>query len=64
MSAHPENTHSQRLWGIFLALAVMATLFQHAFTCATQGKWGFLALGVLITPVGILNGLGLWLGLW
>jgi hypothetical protein len=46
------------------ALGIMGALFQHSYTSAIQGRWGFLALGLLIWPVGILNGLGLWLGLW
>jgi hypothetical protein len=49
---------------VLRALGIMGALFQHSYTSAIQGRWGFLALGLLIWPVGILNGLGLWLGLW
>jgi hypothetical protein len=60
MRAYPTTTPFE----LFLAMASMGTLLQHAYTCATQRRWGFLALGVLLWPVGIINGLGSWLGFW
>lgn len=55
---------SEEVIGVALALVVVAAWCQHVYSCAVQGTWGFLALGAILTPVGVVNGFGIWLGLW
>ena len=50
--------------GIFLALLMIASWFQHLYTCFSDERWGFLIAGAIFFPVAIVHGVGIWLGLW
>ena len=57
-----------RLWGVWLTfvLVVLPVLawVQHLASSAMAGRWLFLVGGAVAFPVGIINGLGIWLGFW
>ena len=47
---------------IIIGLVCLAAWFNHVITCLSDGSWGFLIAGALFFPVGIIHGIGLWLG--
>jgi hypothetical protein len=49
---------------LFIAAGCYAALLTHVVSCAHDKLWGFLALGAMVVPVGILHGIGVWFGLW
>ena len=53
-----------RLFGLTLGILTFAGWCQHLYTCVLDGNWGFLIAGAVITPIGIFNGWGIWLGWW
>lgn len=66
---HPLKPSSHLIFaretpGIILSLGVVAAIGQHIFTSIAQDKLLFLFIGVILTPIGAFNGLGIWLGLW
>lgn len=54
--------------GNLLAIATMAASFAawltHIVTCLNEGLWGFLIAGALFFPIGIIHGIGIWMGVW
>jgi hypothetical protein len=36
----------------------------HIVDCAGDRLWGFLVAGAILFPVGIVHGVGVWLGVW
>jgi len=54
--------------GNFLAIATVAGSFAawltHIVTCLNDGLWGFLIAGALFFPIGIIHGIGIWMGVW
>lgn len=51
--------------GVFLLIVVSVTAWlTHIITCLTLGKWGFLIAGALLPPIGVIHGVGVWLGVW
>lgn len=48
---------------ITFVLALLAWL-THIITCLGAAKWGFLIAGALFVPIGIIHGIGIWLGIW
>lgn len=51
-----------------MCITVVATVYSawltHIVSCASERLWGFLVVGALVFPVGVVHGLGTWLGLW
>lgn len=45
-------------------LLVLAAWLTHLYVCFTAAKWGFLIAGAIFFPVGVIHGVGVWLGLW
>jgi len=41
-----------------------AAWVQHLYTCFTTQAWGFLIAGAIAPPIGIIHGVGVWLGAW
>ena len=50
--------------GIALVLLTFAGWYQHIYTCFVDGLWGLLVTGAILSPIGIINGWGIWVGLW
>lgn len=49
---------------IAIAITSIAAWATHVITCITAGSWGFLIAGAIFAPVGIVHGIGIWLGAW
>ena len=49
-------------WTVFLTL--FGAWFTHVVTCLTVGAWGFLLAGAIMFPIGIIHGIGIWIGVW
>lgn len=50
--------------GCGVLLAIFAAWLTHIFVCLTASKWGFLIAGALFAPIGVIHGIGIWLGIW
>jgi hypothetical protein len=50
--------------GIVLVLLTFAGWCQHIYTCFVEDLWGFLIAGAILSPIGIINGWGIWFGWW
>ncbi|APX92579.1 hypothetical protein BWR19_06275 [Halomonas sp. 1513] len=48
--------------GMALMLISVAAWLTHVITSLSEGWWGFLIAGALFFPIGIIHGIGLWLG--
>lgn len=46
---------------LLLCLAAWAT---HVIVCIKTSSWLFLIAGAIAAPVGIIHGIGIWLGVW
>lgn len=44
-----------------MVISILAWL-THVITSLNEGWWGFLIAGALFFPIGIIHGIGLWLG--
>ena len=44
--------------------SVIGGWLTHIIVCLTAGKWGFLIAGALFFPIGIIHGVGIWMGVW
>jgi len=54
-------------WGGFLlvsALGSVAAWGTHIITCIQNEQYLFLIAGAIAAPVGIVHGVGIWLGAW
>lgn len=45
--------------GIIAAIAAWCT---HVFVCIKASAWILLAFGCIVAPVGVIHGVGVWLG--
>lgn len=54
----------QVLATIAIWLSVVGGWFTHVVVCIAAGKWGFLIAGALCFPIGIIHGVGVWMGAW
>ena len=45
-------------------IAAAAAWITHVIACIKAGAWILLALGCIVAPVGIVHGVGLWLGVF
>ena len=52
--------------GACLAIGMLcyAGWLTHIVACAQDRLWGFLALGAVLVPVGVVHGIGSWFGIW
>ena len=53
-----------QLSALLAGLLGLAGWCQHLYTCFNEKLWGFLIAGVILFPVGIIHGFGIWLGWW
>lgn len=52
------------LFGLCLVVALPISWLTHVITCIQEATWGFLIAGAIFFPVGIVHGIGIWLGVW
>ena len=55
--------------GTALALPLLALIFgsiaawaTHVIVCLQTANWGFLIAGAILAPIGVIHGIGIWLG--
>ena len=54
----------EKLLGITVICIPIAAWLTHVITCISSATWGFLIAGAIFFPVGIVHGIGIWLGAW
>lgn len=59
-----KNSKGEGSLAIFLMLAFGAAWLTHVITCIDDDRWGLLIAGGIVFPVGIIHGIGIWLGVW
>lgn len=45
-----------------LALISLAAWITHVFVCIKASAWILLLFGCIVAPVGVIHGVGVWLG--
>ena len=54
--------------GVFFAVVSLITAFAawitHVVVCIHTSEYLFLLIGALIAPIGMINGIGVWFGIW
>ena len=48
--------------GLAFTGAILSTLIPHIQASLAAGRWGLLIGGLIVPPVGVIHGLGVWLG--
>ena len=49
---------------MLLLAATAAAWVTHVVVCIKASAWILLAFGCIVAPVGIIHGIGVWLGAW
>lgn len=49
---------------IALLLATVAAWVTHVIVCIKASAWILLAFGCIVAPVGVVHGVGVWLGVF
>lgn len=54
---------------VLMAQAIIVLTFflawlTHLYVCFTTAAWGFLIAGAIFFPIGIIHGIGVWIGIW
>lgn len=47
-----------------LILTTIAAWITHVIVCIKASAWILLAFGCIVAPVGVIHGIGVWLGLF
>ncbi|HWD14300.1 MAG TPA: hypothetical protein VG519_13200 [Pseudochrobactrum sp.] len=47
-----------------LILTTIAAWITHVIVCIKAGAWILLAFGCIIAPVGVIHGIGVWMGIF
>ena len=42
----------------------IAAILTHIYVAGARSDWGFVVLGVILYPVGVVHGIGCWFGWW
>lgn len=45
-------------------LSAAAAWITHVVVCIKASAWILLAFGCIVAPVGVVHGVGVWLGVW
>jgi hypothetical protein len=65
MAATVARYPERGTWAAWIAgLAFFAGWVQFLYTCVTEDQWAWAIAGMAVPPVGIVGGIGTWLGLW
>jgi hypothetical protein len=49
---------------ICLGVIPLAAWLTHVITCISEATWGFLVAGAIFFPIGMVHGIGIWMGVW
>lgn len=47
-----------------LVLTTIAAWITHVIVCIKASAWILLAFGCIVAPVGVIHGIGIWLGIF
>lgn len=50
--------------GIGFGIVAFAAWLTHVITCISEAAWALLIAGAIFFPVGVVNGIGIWMGVW
>lgn len=50
-------------WTVFIITPIVAW-FTHVVRCINSEQWLFLIAGAVAVPIGIIHGIGIWLGVF
>lgn len=42
----------------------LSAWLMHLYTCFTEEAWGLLIAGAIFFPIGVIHGMGLFIGVW
>ena len=64
-----RQRRQRRLWGrgwqhSAICGAFVAAWLTHVVASIMAGTWGLLIAGAIFPPIGVVNGIGIWLGVW
>lgn len=62
-TAEQSMTSALRV-GIAFVLTSLAAWITHVIVCIHQAAWVLLAFGCIVAPVGVIHGVGVWLGVF
>ena len=51
-------------FGIGLFLVIAAAWLTHVVHCFVAEAWGLLIGGAIFFPIAVINGMGIWFGMW
>jgi hypothetical protein len=60
----PRRGNPGALLGIAIVLLTFAGWCQHLYTCFNEGLWGFMIVGAILSPIGVIHGWGVWFVWW
>lgn len=52
------------IFGIAFFIAMTGGFIQHVVTCVYEDRIFLLFAGIFFFPVGIIHGIGVWIGVW
>ena len=52
------------LFVVATAIASIAAWITHVLVCIKTSAWVLLAFGCIVAPVGVIHGVGVWLGIF
>ena len=58
------NNSFSGLFEIAIIVMSFSAWITHIITCLYDGLWVFLITGAIVFPIGIIDGIGVWLGAW
>lgn len=68
VSVSPDDGFFAACFGLFimlpLVLASAAAWVTHVIVCIKASAWILLAFGCIVAPVGVIHGVGVWLGVF
>lgn len=50
--------------GLTLWAVPAAAWLTHVIHCIQEERWVFLLAGAIFAPIGVVHGIGLWIGFW
>lgn len=50
------------VFSILTGVTTIAAWITHVFVCIKASAWILLAFGCIVAPVGVVHGVGVWLG--
>lgn len=59
-----DNFWKAYLWIIGAIIVSICAVVTHIVVCIKAGAWGFLIAGAIAPPVGVIHGIGIWIGVW